>query len=106
MKKIIAAFDGLRFSESTRDYAIQLVKLSKAHLTGIFLDDRTYTSFRIYDLVLKDGVSSKLIARYKNHDKLEREKSATNFTQVCINEGIEFNIRHDYRQQRDINTLR
>ena len=36
MKKIIAAFDGLKFSKSTRDYAIQIAKENNAHLVGVF----------------------------------------------------------------------
>lgn len=42
MKKIIAAFDGLKYSESTRDYAIYLTKQTNTHLIGIFMDDPTY----------------------------------------------------------------
>jgi hypothetical protein len=41
MKKIIAALDGLKFSGSTRDYAIQLARQNNAHLVGVFLDDHT-----------------------------------------------------------------
>ena len=51
MNKYIAAFDGLKFSESTSDFAIALAASAKSHLTGIFLDDQTYTSYKIYDLV-------------------------------------------------------
>ena len=55
MKKFIVAFDGLKFSESARDYAIQLAKQSGAHLVGIFLDDGSRHSYKIYDLVTDDG---------------------------------------------------
>jgi hypothetical protein len=57
MNKIIAAFDGLKYSESTGDYAIDIAKITDSKITGVFLDDRTYTSFKIYDLVLDHGVS-------------------------------------------------
>ena len=50
MKKFIAAFDGLKFSTSTRDYAIQLAKQNNSHLIGVFLNDFTYHSYKIYDL--------------------------------------------------------
>ena len=55
MKKFIVAFDGLKFSESARDYAIQFAKQSSAHLVGIFLDDGLRHSYKIYDLVTDDG---------------------------------------------------
>ena len=47
MNKFIAAFDGLNFSESNCDYAVDFTKSEKAHLTGVFLDDKTYTSYKI-----------------------------------------------------------
>ncbi len=37
MKKIIAAFDGLKYSASTRDHAIALTQLTGYHLVGVFL---------------------------------------------------------------------
>ncbi len=57
MKKIIAAFDGLKYSESTRDYAIYLAKQTNTHLVGVFLDDPIYTSYKVYDLVVKQGAT-------------------------------------------------
>ena len=54
MKKIIAAIDSLKFSESTRDYAVQLAKQNGAHLVGVFLDD--HTSYKIYDLIKENWI--------------------------------------------------
>jgi len=34
MKKIIAAFDGLKYSEATKDYAIHLAKQTNTPLVG------------------------------------------------------------------------
>jgi hypothetical protein len=39
MKKIIAAFDGLKFSGSTRDYAIDIAKQANTHLAGVFMEE-------------------------------------------------------------------
>ena len=36
MKKFVAAFDGLNFSESTLEYAVEIAKGAKAHLVGVF----------------------------------------------------------------------
>jgi hypothetical protein len=41
MKKIISAFDGLKFSNSTMQHAIHIAKQSNAHLVAAFLDDFT-----------------------------------------------------------------
>ena len=59
MKKIIAAFDGLKYNEATAEYAINIAKQSNAHLVGIFLDDLIYHSYRFKDLIEGDEVSDK-----------------------------------------------
>ena len=51
MKKIIAALDGLKYSKSTRDYAVHLAKQTNTHLARFFMDDITYTGYKIYELV-------------------------------------------------------
>jgi hypothetical protein len=53
MKKIIVAFDGLKFSESTRDHAIEPAKQSSAYLVGVFLEDLSYHSYSAYDVIKK-----------------------------------------------------
>ncbi len=95
MNKYIAAFDGLKFSESTSDFAIALAASAKSHLTGIFLDDQTYTSYKIYDLVLEDGVSEHRLKKYKAEDNNLRHHAADKFEQYCIAAKISFNIHHD-----------
>lgn len=95
MKKIIAAFDGLNYSTNTRDYSIELARLSGAHLTGVFLDDITYTSFKIYDLIVKDGVSEKRLRKFKDSDRQLRTQSSSDFEDHCRKAGIKFNVHHD-----------
>lgn len=95
MNKFIAAFDGLRYSQSTKDYALSLAKAENAHLTGVFLDDKTYTSYKIYDLVLEQGVSEKVLNRYKHEDEKLRSSAADSFEHDCQHTGITFNIHHD-----------
>ena len=70
MKKIIAAFDGLKYSESTRDYAIYLAKQTNTHLVGVFMDDPTYTSYKIYELIEKEGVSEDKLKNLRQKIKL------------------------------------
>ena len=45
MKKIIAALDGLKYSESVVKYAVYLAKQNSSHLVGVFLEDFTYHSY-------------------------------------------------------------
>ncbi len=95
MKKIIAAFDGLKYSTSTRDYAIALTKRLKAHLVGVFMDDKTYTSYKIYDLIGEDGISEAKLKRLSQKDTAAREGAVEDFNAACKEAGIEFSIHRD-----------
>ena len=55
MKKILAAIDGLKYSESTEEYAVYIAKKMNAHLVGVFLDDFTRHSKGIYELISSEG---------------------------------------------------
>jgi nucleotide-binding universal stress UspA family protein len=96
MKKIIAAFDGLKFSTSTRDYAIQLAKQSNAHLVGVFLDDFTYHSYKIYDLLREEGgVFESKQKRLDKKDAKTRAMAVNSFETACQKAGIEYTLHRD-----------
>jgi nucleotide-binding universal stress UspA family protein len=95
MKKIIAAIDGLKFSESTMNYAVHIAKQLNAHLVGVFLDDPTYTSYKIYDVVVKEGVSEAKLKQYDEEDAEKRKEAATRFESVCNDAGINHSVHHD-----------
>lgn len=87
MKKIIAAFDGLKYSENTRDYSIYLAKQTNTHLVGVFMDDPTYISYKIYDLIVKEGVSEDRLKKFEEMDKDNRDRAAENFESTCQQAG-------------------
>ena len=95
MKKIIAAFDGLKYSQSTRDYAIYLAKQTNTHLVGVFMDDPTYTSYKIYELIAKEGVSEDKLKKFEAKDKATRAAAAENFEKACQQSGLEYTLHHD-----------
>lgn len=95
MKKIIAAFDGLKYSSSTQDYAIEISNITKSHLFGIFLDDSTRTSYTIYDLLGKEGVSENKLKKLIGNDDETRKKSVELFKQACQDAQLNFSIQHD-----------
>jgi len=96
MKKILAAIDGLKFSESTCNYAIELAKKSKAYLVGVFLDDYSYHSPKIYELVRSDDeISEQELKQYENEDKMSRDIAAANFKSACEEEAINYCVHHD-----------
>src|SRR5687768_10510896 len=95
MKKIIAAIDGLKYTAGTTDYAVHLAKQANAHLVGVFLDDFTYHSYKIYDLVGEDGVAEEKLERFEEKDAELREESAAKFEAACQRAGLNHSIHHD-----------
>ena len=95
MKKIIAAFDGLKYCEATADYAIKIAKQSHAHLVGIFLDDMSYHSYRFVDVIVNDEVSEKKLRELNEKDKATRKHSIDLFKTACERTSLEFSVHHD-----------
>ncbi|MGZ8539979.1 MAG: universal stress protein [Chitinophagaceae bacterium] len=94
MKKIIAAFDGLKFSESTRDYAVQLAKQNDAHLVGVFLND--HAGYKIYDLIHeKGGLVGTAKKKLDKKDTKARAVALKSFETASQSAGLEYTIHHD-----------
>jgi len=94
MNKIIAAFDGLKYSVSTRDYAIYFARQASTHLVGIFMDDRSYASYNIYELA-KQQVPAKKMKQLEAKDAAIRNKAAEDFEKACRQSAIEYSVHHD-----------
>lgn len=96
MKKIIAAFDGLKCSKSTRDYAIQIALENKAHLVGVFLEDPFHHSFKVYDLVdEKGGISPEKQKELLESDTNTRREAVAGFETACRKAGVTFSVRRN-----------
>ena len=95
MKKIIAALDGLKFSSTTCDIAISIARNTNAFLTGVFLDDFTYTSYRLHELVAKEGATDKELKLMEEKDISRRNLSTAAFETACRAAGVHYNIHHD-----------
>jgi hypothetical protein len=95
MKKIIAAFDGLKYSQSTKAYAIDLANQTETHLTGVFMDDFTYTSYKIYELITQEGILESKLRKLETKDNATRNAAAADFEKACRQQGLEHTIHHD-----------
>lgn len=95
MKKIIAAFDGLKYSISTERYALYLAKKTSTHLVGVFLDDPTYTSYSIYDAIRPEGLSDPTLVKLEEKDKAIRDIAAAGLKKNAEEAGIEFSLHRD-----------
>ena len=101
MKKIIVAFDGLKYSKTAAEYAIDMAAQMKAHLVGVFLDDFSYHSYKIYELVQQEGgVSEERIERFENKDQDSRERAAELFELACRDAGFLVSQRTQRFSQR------
>jgi nucleotide-binding universal stress UspA family protein len=94
MKKIIAAFDGLKYSESTAFYAIEIAKKYNGKIFGIFLEDFTYHSYSITDLA-RDDYPEQHAAQLNRMDADMRESSIRHFTQQCEENGLIYSVHRD-----------
>ncbi len=96
MNKIIAAIDGFKLSSSTLKYAIELAKQNQAHLVAVFLEDFTYTSYKIYDLVKADaGLIGSEKRKLDHKDAKTRAQAVSRFKENCEETGIPYTIHHD-----------
>lgn len=97
MLKYIAAFDGLKYSHATRKYAVDLTKRANAHLVGIFLDDETYTSYKIYEMITEEGVTEEKVSALEQLDAAQRKAAAQDFEDFCVEQGVICDVHHDKR---------
>lgn len=97
MKKIIAAFDGLKYAENTTQCALDFAKRTQTHLVGVFPDDITYASYFVHQLVVKKGVTADMLRKYEERDAATRKKSVEKFETICKQSGIQFSLHVDKR---------
>jgi hypothetical protein len=96
MKKFIAAFDGLNFSEGTLQYAIDISKACNAHLVGVSLEDVTRHSYSMAEAIREsEGTFDKHIHDLDVVDKQKRDESIDRFEQACSNAAITYSIHRD-----------
>ncbi len=96
MKKFIAAFDGLKFSESTLSYSIYLAKTCHAHLVGVFLEDVTRHGYSMADITRYEGSDfDEHVHALDIRDNEEKKQSIEGFERACQLEGIHYSVHRD-----------
>jgi nucleotide-binding universal stress UspA family protein len=95
MKKIIVAIDGLKYQESTVQYAALVARQEQAHLVAVFLDDFLYHGYTMYALISASSSPEQKRKELEEKDKAIREKAAASFEKICRKEGLEHSIHHD-----------
>lgn len=95
MKKLIAAFDGLKYAESTSNYAMKLAPAINAKVIGVFLEDFTYHSYNLAELSGKGALEDQREAELKRRDAETRESSMRRFRTALVSESVDFAIHRD-----------
>jgi hypothetical protein len=93
MRKIILAFDGIHFSDSTFKFAAQLNLNEPILLTGVFLPQASYANLWAY----ADGTGVPVfVPQLEDDDEALIEKNIEIFQQLCVKEGIEYRVHKDF----------
>jgi hypothetical protein len=95
MKKISVAFDGLKFSNSTLNYAIEVAAGSKAFLSGVFLDDFLYHSYPVTDIYERAEIQRIDVRAIEQQDKNINQRSMERFESVCSKSQLAHVIHHN-----------
>ncbi|WP_440134977.1 universal stress protein [Chitinophaga sancti] len=95
MKKILAVFDGLKFSDSTLQYAVKMGIQHNAVITGVFLEDPTYTSRGIYQLYSEKEYALDSVKELVREDRQARDAAVDRFEAACKEAGISYLIHRD-----------
>lgn len=94
-KKVLAVFDGYKFSKSTLDYAIQFTKEANAFLVGIFLDDNIYRSYSLLKVMKTNKNAEKLIDQLDSKDQEKRDAAVKQFEKACGLAGINYTFHRN-----------
>lgn len=95
MKKIIAAFDGLKFSEATLGYSVELAIRGKSVVAGVFLEDFLYHSFNLFDMVGSQGISQTKLHHLLKKDEETRQQSVESFKKTCDKRAVNYLVHQD-----------
>jgi len=95
MKKIIAAFDGLNFSNGTMEYSMVMAQQMNAHLVGVFLDDFTVHSYSMAELTKYEGSFDDHLDQLNQKDKETRNEAVDLFEKNCQQAGIEYSVHRN-----------
>lgn len=92
MKKFLAVFDGYKMSKSTLEYAIQITKITEAHLEGVFLDESIYHSYNLPEEMSNHKDLENVILELNRVDDNKRSEATKLFRKRCEEEGILFSL--------------
>lgn len=95
MKKIIAAFDGQRYSEGATKYAIELAKASNSLLVGVFIQDMRYLNYTYSYVWDQPFVDFTAIEESQHEEKEKIDLNIKLFRNSCEELGVHYKVHLD-----------
>lgn len=95
MKKIIVAIDGLNYKNDTIEFAISMANHLHGHLVGLFLNDRTYHSYKIYAADAGKVMTDEEIKRAEAGDIELRQDAVRLFERACDLHQVPYSVHEN-----------
>ena len=95
MKKILAAFEGTKYSEGASKYAIELAKAINAMLVGVFIQDMRYLNFTYAYAWDQPFVDFSSIETSQKEEKEKIDLNIQLFHTACNEKGIHHKVHLD-----------
>jgi nucleotide-binding universal stress UspA family protein len=95
MKKIIAVFDGTKYSESTSAYSIDLALKTNSLLVGVFIHDMRYLNFTYAYTWDQPFVDVSALDEIQKEDREKIDLNIALFKRACSDRGVRHKIHLD-----------
>lgn len=95
MKKILAIFDGTKYSPSTSRYAMELASYSGAMLVGVFIRDMRFSNYTYAYTWDQPFVDFEAVEAVEHEDAAKIKLNISLFNQTCDAKGIHHKVHLD-----------
>lgn len=92
MKKILAAFDGTKYSEGASKYAIEIAKATNSLLVGVFIQDMRYLSYTYAYAWDQPFIDFTTIEASQKEEKQKIDLNIKLFNHHCEEKDIQYKV--------------
>jgi nucleotide-binding universal stress UspA family protein len=94
-KKILAAFDGTKYSEGASKYAIEIAKATNSYLVGVFVQDMRYLNFTYAYAWDQPFVDLTSIEESQKEEHKKVDMNIKLFSRACEEKGVKYRVHLD-----------
>ena len=94
-KKILAAFDGIKYSDGASKYAIELARATDSLLVGVFVQDMRYINFTYAYTWDQPFVDMSAIETSQRQEKEKIDLNIKLFHDACNEKGVKHKVHLD-----------